>query len=89
MTTKVFFSRNAWEDYRLWEVEDKKVFRKINELISSIPDSPHRGLGMPEPLKDELAGLWSRRITREHRLVYAIEGLNILIYSCRYHFDSK
>ena len=84
----VIFTRNAWDDYISWQVEDRRVLRKINTLINSIPASPHTGIGVPEPLKGDLAGLWSRRIIREHRLVYGIEGVNILVYSCRYHFDA-
>lgn len=86
--SKVIFSKNAWDDYQTWKAEDRRVVRKINALLGSIPRSPHRGTGMPEPLQEDLAGLWSRRIVREHRLVYGVEGVNILVYSCRYHFDT-
>lgn len=84
---RIIFSRNSWEDYTSWQSEDKKILKKINELIKDIHRTPYKGLGKPEPLKYDLAGLWSRRIDREHRLVYQVNENNILIYSCRYHYD--
>ena len=83
----ITFSKNAWEDYLSWQKEDKKVLRKINELIKDIQRNPFGGIGKPERLKYDLAGLWSRRIDREHRLVYQLKDDEILIYSCRYHYD--
>ena len=84
---RVIFSRNSWEDYLSWQAEDKKMLKKINGLIKDIERSPNEGLGKPEPLKYDLAGLWSRRIDREHRLVYQVNGDDISIYSCRFHYD--
>jgi len=84
---RLIFSKNSWEDYISWEAEDKKMLRRINELIKDIQRSPHEGTGKPEPLKYDLSGLWSRRIDREHRLVYQVSGEDILIYSCRFHYD--
>ena len=84
---RIVFTRISWDDYISWQVEDKKTLRKINELIRDIQRSPFNGKGKPEPLKYDLAGYWSRRIDREHRLVYQIENNEILIYSCRYHYD--
>ena len=81
------FSKNAWEDYVSWQKEDKKILRKINELIKVIQRTPFEGIGKPEPLKYDLAGLWSRRIDREHRLVYKVESEELFIYSCRFHYD--
>jgi toxin YoeB len=78
---------NAWEDYLFWQKEDKKMLRKINVLIREIQSNPHEGTGKPEPLKYDLAGLWSRRIDREHRLVYRAEGDDLRILACRYHYD--
>ena len=83
---KITFSRNAWEDYISWQQEDKKVVNKINRLIKDIQRTPYEGIGSPEPLKYDLAGLWSRRIDREHRLAYQVEDETILIYTCRYHY---
>lgn len=84
---KIIFSKNSWEDYISWQREDKKMLKKINDLIKDIQRAPYEGLGKPEPLKYDLAGFWSRRIDREHRLVYQVIGDEILIYSCRYHYD--
>lgn len=84
---RIVFSRNAWEDYVAWQKEDRKVLQKINSLIKEIMLTPFEGSGKPEPLKFELSGLWSRRIDREHRLVYEVAENEIRIYGCRYHYD--
>lgn len=84
---KIVFSKNSWEDYLSWQAEDRKMLKKINELIKDIQRTPYDGIGKPEPLKYDLTGLWSRRIDREHRLVYQISDESLLIYSCRYHYD--
>ena len=84
---RITFSQNSWEDYISWQSEDIKLLKKINELIKDIQRTPYIGLGKPEPLKYDLTGFWSRRIDREHRLVYQVIGNEILIYSCRYHYD--
>jgi toxin YoeB len=83
----ITFSKNAWEDYTSWLSEDKNMLKKINELIKDIQRTPYAGKGKPEPLKYDLAGLWSRRIDREHRLVYQVKEKELLIYSCKYHYD--
>ena len=84
---RIVFSKNAWEDYTSWVVENRKMLRKINELIKDIQRTPYEGKGKPEPLKYDLTGLWSRRINLEHRLVYSVKDKEILIYSCKYHYD--
>jgi toxin YoeB len=84
---KITFSKNAWEDYTSWQSEDRRMLKKINDLIKDIQRTPYEGMGKPEPLKYDLSGLWSRRIDREHRLVYQANETEILIYSCRYHYD--
>ena len=84
---KIIFTKNSWEDYTSWLKDDKKMLQKINELIKDIQRTPFEGKGKPEPLKYDLAGFWSRRIDREHRLVYRYENKEVLIYSCRYHYD--
>ena len=84
---RITFSKNAWEDYMSWQSEDKKILKKINDLIKDIQRTPYEGMGKPEPLKYDLTGLWSRRIDREHRLVYQANENEIVIYSCRYHYD--
>jgi len=83
----IIFSKNAWHDYTSWLNEDKKVLRKINELIKDIQRTPFAGKGKPEPLKYDLAGYWSRRITHDHRLVYKYENESIFVISCRYHYE--
>jgi toxin YoeB len=84
---KITFSENAWDDYTSWILINKNMIKKINELIKDIQRTPFEGKGKPEPLKYDLAGFWSRRIDLDHRLVYQVKGNEILIYSCRYHYD--
>lgn len=84
---KITFSLNAWEDYLSWQQQDKKMLKKINQLIKDIQRTPFEGIGKPEPLKFDLSGYWSRRIDREHRLVYQVQDNEILIYSCKYHCE--
>jgi len=84
---RIVFSNNAWEEYTSWQAEDKQILKKINALIKDVQRHPHEGIGKPEPLKYDLAGMWSRRIDREHRLVYQVIDQELLIYSCRYHYD--
>ena len=80
------FSDVAWEQYLAWEIEDKKILKKINELIRDIDRNGNHGIGKPEPLKHEVSGCWSRRITDEHRLIYSIDEENIYIASCGGHY---
>ena len=81
------FTENSWEDYLYWQKVDKKMVRKINDLIKAIKRSPFDGIGKPEALKFDLAGYWSRRIDQEHRIVYRVDDTQILIIACRYHYD--
>jgi toxin YoeB len=83
---KLTWSAEAWEDYLYWQDTDKKTVKKINELLKDASRTPFEGKGKPEPLKHNLAGFWSRRITAEHRLVYAVTEEALLIASCRYHY---
>ena len=84
---RLVFSQNAWEDYTSWLNDDRKMLKRINELIKDIIRNPYEGKGKPEALKYNLKGLWSRRISREHRLVYKVEKDELLIYACRFHYD--
>jgi toxin YoeB len=84
---KITFSKNSWEDYISWQKEDKEILKRINQLIKDIQRTPFQGIGNPEPLKYDLSGFWSRRIDREHRLVYQVFDQEVLIYSCKYHYD--
>jgi len=83
---RIVFHERAWEDYLWWQRQDRKILRRINALIRDVERAGHEGIGKPEPLKHDLQGFWSRRITDEHRLVYAITEDEILIASCRYHY---
>jgi len=83
------FTENAWEDYLFWQKTNKKLVKKINELIKDIKRSPFDGIGKPEPLKYDLAGYWSRRIDHEHRLVYQVVEDELKIYACRFHYDKN
>ena len=76
----------AWDEYLSWQKEDKKIVDEINGLIGECRRNPFKGTGKPEPLKGNLTGFWSRRITREHRLVYLPEDGGIYVVSCRYHY---
>lgn len=81
------FEASAFEDFAAWAAEDKRVYAKIIELIRDIQRSPFTGLGKPEPLRHELRGYWSRRITDTHRLVYKVTDEAVLVASCKYHYD--
>ena len=84
---KLAFVKDAFEQYNNWATENKKIQIKIAELIKAISRNPFSGIGKPEPLKHELKGLWSRRITDEHRLIYEIKDDEIIIHSCRFHYE--
>lgn len=88
MITIVAFYKTAYEDYNHWEETDKKVFRRIKDLIKDISRNPFEGIGKPEPLKHELAGYWSRRITDTHRLVYKVTNNTVYILSCKEHYKA-
>jgi toxin YoeB len=87
---RIVWASDAWEDYLYWQSADPKVLGLINDLINDTRRSPFRGLGKPEPLKYDLKGWWSRRITSDHRLVYRVSGAGSLqqleILQCRYHY---
>lgn len=77
------FSDLAWEDYTQWLAEDKKIVKRINEIIKDIERNGYTGIGKPEALKHDLTGYWSRRITNKDRLIYWIIGDTIYIISCK------
>ena len=83
---RVAFLPTAFDDFNSWATTDKKIYARIVKLIKDIERHPFVGIGKPEPLKHELAGLWSRRITAEHRLVYQAGEEEIVIVSCRFHY---
>jgi toxin YoeB len=86
VTRIVGFTASGWEDYLYWQTQDKRVLKKVNELIKDCQRSPFKGTGKPEPLRGDLAGAWSRRITDEHRLVYTISDKEVRVVACRYHY---
>ena len=84
---KYIFVDESWEDYLYWQATDKKMLRRINDLLKDISRTPFSGIGKPEPLKFKYKGYWSQRINDEHRLIYKINENEILIVKCRFHYD--
>jgi len=83
---KIALLPRGFDEFNQWAIDDKKIYAKIVTLIKDIQRDPFSGLGKPEALKYELSGLWSRRITEEHRLVYSITPEEVVIVSCRFHY---
>jgi toxin YoeB len=83
---KILFTPEGWDDYLWFQQNDKAGLKRINLLIKAIQRDPFEGVGKPEPLKHNLSGYWSRRITAEHRLVYGIDEDEVQILMCRYHY---
>jgi len=84
---KYTFVDESWEDYLYWQMNDRKMMIKINELLKDIARNPFTGIGKPEPLKFKYKGFWSRRINDEHRLIYRYKDDEILIAKSRFHYD--
>lgn len=78
----------GWEDYLYWQAADKRTIKRINELLREVLRTPFAGVGKPEPLRFDLSGCWSRRIDREHRLVYRLDETAgaLIVLQCRYHY---
>lgn len=83
---RLIFHEQAWEDYRYWQEQDRKMLKRINRLIEECRRTPFEGVGNPEPLKHNWSGFWSRRINQEHRFVYATQNDALLIAQCRFHY---
>ncbi|GHV55430.1 txe/YoeB family addiction module toxin [Synergistales bacterium] len=82
------WSDEAWDDYLYWQSQDKKILKKINDLLKDIErNGESEGIGKPEPLKGNMSGLWSRRVTEEHRLVYRIIDGTVEIIACKEHYN--
>jgi toxin YoeB len=77
----------GWEEYLYWQGSDRKGLARLNEVIRDTLRNPFSGIGKPEPLRGNLKGWWSRRITQEHRLVYRVDGEILVIMQCRFHYD--
>lgn len=86
----MLFTRSAARDFDHWRKNDARIRKRIVDLIAAVETTPFQGVGKPEPLKGDLAGWWSRRISGEHRLVYRVTGKGknqtLEILSCRYHY---
>ena len=85
---KRLFSEQAWEDYQHWMATDKKVAKRINQLIRDTARDPLRGIGKPEPLRHLLKGYWSRRINEEHRMVYRVKEGMLMLAQLRHHYKN-
>lgn len=83
----VSFVAGGWEDYQYWDKYDAAKHEAVNELIEACLRNPFKGVGRPEPLKGDLTGYWSRRIDKEHRLVYAYENDTLTVIACRFHYE--
>lgn len=80
------WSEVAWADYVWWQAQDRKTLKRINQLIRDIDRDPFGGIGKPEPLSGNFAGLWSRRIDQANRLIYSVEGDTIMFHSAKDHY---
>ncbi len=83
---KLVFTPNGWDDYVHWQTADRATLKRINRLIDDVLRDPFGGIGKPEQLKHAFAGCWSRRISDEHRLVYLVDGADIVVLQARYHY---
>ena len=87
---KIAFDPEAWDDYLHWQTADQKILARLNGLIAECQRHPFSGTGKPEALRQNLKGWWSRRIDREHRLLYRVTGTGdnqaLEIAQCRYHY---
>lgn len=87
MRSKLVWTNIAWSDYLYWQIQDNKTLKRINLLVKDAMRDPEDGIGKPEALKENLSGLWSRRIDDVNKLVYAIEKDQLIIITCRYHYE--
>jgi toxin YoeB len=83
---RLTFTSHAWDEYQWWQDKDRAVLKRVNKLIEDTLRHPYDGIGKPEPLKHILQGAWSRRITDEHRMVYLVQGDDLVIIQLRYHY---
>ncbi|MFO7729430.1 MAG: Txe/YoeB family addiction module toxin [Spirochaetia bacterium] len=87
MIEKICWTKSAWSDYLYWQAQDKKILKRINLLIENMMHTPFEGMGKPEKLKENLSSFLSRRTDGTHRIAYAVDGNQITIISCRYHYQ--
>lgn len=84
---RIVFSARGWDDYVWWQQQDRKLLKRINQLIQDVVRHGNEGIGKPEPLKHGFQGYWSRRINDEHRLIYKVVDDEVRIAACRYHYE--
>ncbi|HQU63571.1 MAG TPA: Txe/YoeB family addiction module toxin [Nitrosomonas sp.] len=87
MLSRITWTQAAWEDYQYWQSQDRKTLKRINSLIQDCVREPFGGIGKPEPLRESLSGFWSRRIDDTNRLVYCVDGNDLVVIACRYHYN--
>lgn len=87
--SRITFSEDAWEEYLYWQGQDKRILKKINELLKEIQRTPFEGRGEPEKLKGDLNGKWSRRINQKDRLVYEVTDDMVIVVQCKGHYSDK
>ena len=87
MPSRLVWTAASWDDYLYWQSQDRKTLKRINVLIKDALRNPFSGIGKPEALRENLGGFWSRRIDDQHRLVYSVEGEDLAIVACRYHYE--
>lgn len=85
---RLLWEERAWEDYCYWQKQDKKTLKKLNNIIKDIQRNYYKGIGKPEPLKENLSGWWSRRIDESNRIVYCIKDEALIIASCKGHYGN-
>ncbi len=85
--SRITWTLAAWEDYQYWQGQDRKTIKRIHALLKECLRDPFDGIGKPEPLKENLTGFWSRRIDEANRLIYRVDGLDLVVIACRYHYD--
>jgi toxin YoeB len=86
MSRELAWTASAWADYLCWQGEDRKTLKRINKLVADALRNPFEGLGKPEPLRENLSGLWSRRIDDSNRMVYEVSDEYLTIVACRFHY---
>jgi len=84
---KLLWDERAWEEYCQWQLEDKRILKRINVLIKDIQRNCYDGIGKPEPLKGDLSGWWSRRIDEKNRIIYREKDGEIIIAACKGHYN--
>ncbi|MDA8391444.1 MAG: Txe/YoeB family addiction module toxin [Actinomycetota bacterium] len=85
---RLVFTPRGWQDYVWWQGNDRATLKRINRLVDDALRDPTAGIGKPEPLRHVLAGCWSRRIDEEHRLVYLVDGEDLVVLQARYHYEA-